>query len=48
MIMMVVSAFLKYALGLYKKAIIYYKLGCKMLLETLQSIVLYQSFIFIR
>ena len=44
MIMKVVSAFLKYALGLYAEAICNYKEGCKVLMETLRCIILYQSF----
>ena len=42
MIMKVVSAFLKYALGLYEEAIEHYKYGCKVLIRTLRCIILYQ------
>lgn len=44
MIMMVVSALLKYALGLYEKAIKHYKEGCILLMVMLRCIILYQSF----
>lgn len=46
MIMKVVSAFLKYALGLYEEAIMCYKEGCKVLMETIRCIILYHSLFF--